>query len=245
MLRAIIKISLFALLTCLGSLTCVIICTLLYPWHRPIGIKILQIYSKLIMIIFQVKIELKVEDERFLKEHQGVVLLANHTTSLDIPLLSAVFGSTFVSKDDLKYWPFIGWAALFMGVIFLKRSSMAKRLGVMTAIAEQLGPNRIVTIFPQGTTSNLTKKRPFQRGIFKIVEMHNHLSLLPVTVHYEKDEYVSWGEENVFENLYKLTSLKEINVTLTTYPLLTIEEFNRKDAKTITLETQKKVLLES
>ncbi|MEZ5478962.1 MAG: 1-acyl-sn-glycerol-3-phosphate acyltransferase [Thiolinea sp.] len=41
----------------------------------------------------------------------GALMVANHVSWLDIPLLGSVSSVRFLSKDDVRGWPVIGWLA--------------------------------------------------------------------------------------------------------------------------------------
>ncbi|MFZ4499292.1 MAG: lysophospholipid acyltransferase family protein, partial [Burkholderiales bacterium] len=50
-----------------------------------------------------------------------VLLVANHVSWLDIPVVSAVRPVRFVSKDDVQAWPLMGWLATRTGTLYLNR----------------------------------------------------------------------------------------------------------------------------
>lgn len=73
------------------------------------------------------KLELKVNGE--LKQDGWYLLIANHQSSLDIVLLTALGqlpAPKFFLKDELKFVPFVGMGAWAMDMPFMKRVSKAK-----------------------------------------------------------------------------------------------------------------------
>src|SRR5262249_32128116 len=48
-------------------------------------------------------------------EEQGVLLISNHVSWLDITVLSAVAPVSFVAKQEVASWPFVSWLAQLEG----------------------------------------------------------------------------------------------------------------------------------
>ena len=51
----------------------------------------------------------------------GALLVANHITWLDIPLLGGVLPVRFLSKQEVRHWPAVGWLAVKAGTLFITR----------------------------------------------------------------------------------------------------------------------------
>jgi 1-acyl-sn-glycerol-3-phosphate acyltransferase len=79
-----------------------------------------------------------------------VLLLANHISWLDIMALYGVTTIGFVSKAEVRHWPFIGFIARLGGVIFHQRGCHDSASGAVLAMIESLKAGRIVAIFPEG-----------------------------------------------------------------------------------------------
>jgi 1-acyl-sn-glycerol-3-phosphate acyltransferase len=99
------------------------------------------------------------------------VLVGNHVSYLDIPVLMAALPeTTFIAKSDLLTWPIIGAAAAAAGTIFVKRANGSDRALARTQISEQLRKqNQKIVIFPSGTTS-LHENKPWKKGAFEIAK---------------------------------------------------------------------------
>ena len=79
-----------------------------------------------------------------------VLLLANHISWLDIMAMYGVTEMGFVSKAEVRDWPFVGFVARVGGVIFHQRGSRDSASGAVLAMTESLKAGRIVAIFPEG-----------------------------------------------------------------------------------------------
>ena len=53
---------------------------------------------------------------------KSVLLVCNHTTWLDVPVLSALAPVSFVSKKEIGNWPFVSTLARLQRTVFVDRS---------------------------------------------------------------------------------------------------------------------------
>ena len=84
----------------------------------------------------------------------GALLVANHISWIDIYVINAVLPSAFVSKEEVRHWPIIGWLAAKNDTIFLRRGSRGHAKIINQEIGELLGRGRHVAVFPEGTTTD-------------------------------------------------------------------------------------------
>jgi 1-acyl-sn-glycerol-3-phosphate acyltransferase len=100
--------------------------------------------------------------------HPGPVLLAaNHVTWLDILAINAVRPARFVSKADVRRWPFLGWLVACGGTLFIERERKRDALRVVHHVAQALRAGEIVAVFPEGTTSDGRGLLPFHANLLQ------------------------------------------------------------------------------
>lgn len=82
-----------------------------------------------------------------------VILVANHLSYFDIPLIGSWTRRTtlFFSKSEIKRWPLIGQIATRYGTIFVRRGESDRQAVRETLTA--LGNGQLVGVFPEGTRS--------------------------------------------------------------------------------------------
>ncbi|MBI4985954.1 MAG: 1-acyl-sn-glycerol-3-phosphate acyltransferase, partial [Rhodocyclales bacterium] len=51
------------------------------------------------------------------------LIVANHISWLDIYAIDALVPTAFVSKDDVRTWPLVGWLAANTETLFMERGS--------------------------------------------------------------------------------------------------------------------------
>lgn len=98
------------------------------------------------------------------------VLLPNHLSALDIPILAGTTGCTFIAKGELAHAPVVGWLASLNDTVFVAR---ADRLGVAGQVAQvrsALGSGRPVAIFAEGSTGDGSTLRPFKPALLAAID---------------------------------------------------------------------------
>ncbi len=112
----------------------------------------------------------------------GALLVANHISWLDVPVLGALGPMTFVSKDEVRRWPIVGWLARASGTLFIKRGANQTAATIEQIIARLEGGGSVM-IFPEGTTSDGRSMRRFHPRLFAAAQ-RTDLELQPVAIRY-------------------------------------------------------------
>jgi 1-acyl-sn-glycerol-3-phosphate acyltransferase len=216
--------------------------SIFYPWRQILGPELVRFYSKICLFIFRVKIDNVKNYRIFGKRKRGFLIISNHASFLDIFALSGLFGSVFVSKAEVKSYPIIGQIAWLMGVIFIDRDSSRERLKILKTIAKKYS-GRILAVFPQGTTGLSSDRLPFNRGIFKVIELNPDITLLPVTLHYKEDTEIAWhNPQSLKENALKVFGQKRIRLKVIIHDPVTIDDYRGKTAEQICKKVERTVL---
>lgn len=223
-----VKTSILLLVTILLSPIYFLTLLIFYRWRERIGPQIVRFFSKICLSIFRVQIEEVRNYEIFKDMRKGILIISNHASFLDIFVLSSLFGSVFVSKAEVKYYPVIGQIAWLMGSVFLNRNSSGERLKLIKTIANACA-DRILVVFPQGTTSCVTEQLPFNRGVFKVIELNPDISLLPVTLCYKEDAEIAWHKPQSFrENAMRVSAQDKIHVKVILHNPVCIDDYRGK-----------------
>lgn len=94
-----------------------------------------------------------------------VLLVANHTSWLDILVMHAARYCRFVSKADVKHWPLIGTLATGGGTLYIERDKRRDAMRVVHHMAQSLQAGEIVAVFPEGTTGDGRALLPFHGNL--------------------------------------------------------------------------------
>ncbi len=100
----------------------------------------------------------------------GVVLVANHQSLVDIPLLLAAFPREihFIAKRELGRIPLFGRAMVAAGNLFVDREDPRDAVHLIRRAGELLAKGRAVVVFPEGTRSEDGSIGEFRPGAFHI-----------------------------------------------------------------------------
>jgi len=121
------------------------------------------------------------------------VYVSNHRSYVDIPLLSAVLGVSFLSRADVAGWPIFGTVARAIGTVFVDREDPHARARAALALTRR---SESIIVFPEGTTRAERLPCEFSRGLFRLLR-HIELPLVPVTIRYS-DRRVYWDDESTW-----------------------------------------------
>lgn len=122
-------------------------------------------YHRKVCRILGVRIHLHGQVER----DSAVLLVANHTSWLDIPVLSAVAPLSFVAKQEVSGWPLIGMLARLQNTVFVDRTRRTSVTGTAGTISERLGRGDTIVLFAEGTSTDGNRVLPFRSSLFAAV----------------------------------------------------------------------------
>lgn len=96
-----------------------------------------------------------------------VLLVSNHVSWLDIPVMHAARHCRFVSKSDVQDWPLIGTLATAAGTLYIERNSRRDAVRMVGLMADALRENEVVAVFPEGTTGDGRVLLPFHANLLQ------------------------------------------------------------------------------
>lgn len=96
-----------------------------------------------------------------------VLLVANHQSWLDIPVLHAAHHCRFVAKSEIARWPLVGRLAQAAGTLFVQRNVRRDTQRTMQAMAQALRHGDILTVFPEGTVGDGRELLPFHGNMLQ------------------------------------------------------------------------------
>lgn len=126
---------------------------------------------------------LKVTGLENIPQGQPVVIVSNHLSNFDIPILIHALQKAlgFVAKVELIKIPFVSTWMKAMQCVFLERGNPRKALETMKIGAENIRRGYTMVIFPEGTRSKDGKIGHFKPGSLKLAVMAG-VPILPVTL---------------------------------------------------------------
>ena len=138
-------------------------------------------------------------------QDQGVLMVANHTSWLDIVVFSAAARLSFVAKAEVATWPFFSTLAKLQETVFVERNRRAQTGQARDQIRERILAGDALVLFPEGTSSDGNRVLAFKSALMGAVEattgadskgQAKHVLVQPVSTAYVGLHGMPMGREN-------------------------------------------------
>jgi 1-acyl-sn-glycerol-3-phosphate acyltransferase len=150
------------------------------------------------------------------------LLIANHTSWLDILVLGGWGNCAFVSKEELGHGLF-HWLADQNATVYVKRTHRKGAKDQAIAVARALEGDKPVTVFPEGTTGPGAHLLPFRSTLLEAVNYAaKDVQVRPVAVDYGRAaSEIAWWHEAGKDNILRILGRSEsLPVTVNLLPPL-------------------------
>src|SRR6266702_3750759 len=164
--------------------------------HRGAARRFPNRYHKLVAALFGMHI--KVIGKPVTGE--GVLMVANHTSWVDIVIFSAVTPLSFVAKTVVARWPLFGTLARLQRTVFVERQRRSASGETRDAIRDRLLEGDTLLLFPEGTSHDGNMVLPFKSALLGAAEARlangQHVKVQPVSVAFTGLHGMPMGREN-------------------------------------------------
>jgi 1-acyl-sn-glycerol-3-phosphate acyltransferase len=159
------------------------------------------------------------------------LVLSNHVSWLDIPVLGSLMPLSFVAKTEVAEWPVIGFYAALQQCVFIDRARKSHTTEVNAEVARRLARGDTIVLFPEGTTSDGNRLLPFRSALVgaaraALAELSlRRLDIQPVAIVYvrrnglpvtrrERPAIAWYGDMDLFPHLAALLREGAIDVVV-------------------------------
>jgi lyso-ornithine lipid O-acyltransferase len=185
---------------------------------------------------------------------RAVLLVANHTSWLDIPVLSAVAPLSFVAKKEVGNWPFVSSLARLQRTVFVDRNRRQSAADAADEISERLASGDTIVLFAEGTSSDGNRVLPFKSSLFGAVRTDNRIAddviVQTVAVVYTHlhgiplaradRPHVGWyGDMEMQSHAWRVLKSGPLSVTIKIGPQVPLETFSGR--KELALSSERAV----
>ena len=146
--------------------------------------RLAQSYHRLLLSVIGVKLTVFGE-----KKSGNVLYVPNHVSWLDISIIGALSPTHFLSKAEIKKWPFIGLLATRAGTLYIKRGVRNSAEEANTTLQKTLEKNHNVVLFAEGKTTDGTLKKFHGRLMQSAIDANSLIQ--PVAIFYPAENIVS------------------------------------------------------
>ncbi len=192
MIKKILKLTLFLIILLISFFYALIS----YPCNdrKKLQDIIMKYFSKALLRIFNIKVDYNGTNV-FPK---NTIIVCNHISYLDIPILLSYFKGRFIVTKDIRKWPILGWTIAMLGHVFIDRGNKESYEKINNAVKD----NTLI-IFPEGHTSSGKTIKKFKDGAF-VAALKNNVPILPVVIKYNKKEAAWYGKMSLIPHLWKI-----------------------------------------
>lgn len=181
-LRTVILVPLFFVFTLLAAVSVVIVEKL--RGDSPAVDWIIDLWSRLFLGIAPVRF--RVEGAEHLDPERRYVVVANHLSNFDIPLLFVVLRPIrirFLAKKEIYKIPLVAQAMDAVGIVKIDRqAAMTAHEAINAGVVAATERGFSLMVFAEGTRSRDGEMHDFRKGAFRMA-IDNELPLLPVVIH--------------------------------------------------------------
>ena len=165
---------------------------------------------------------------------RAAVLVANHVSWLDIPLVHSVWQVRFIAKSEVRRWPLIGWLSARTGTLFIQRGKSRHAARINQAIHAAFVAGDAIGVFPEGTTTDGAGLHPFHASLLQPA-VDERAMVFPVALRYLDEEgrvnvnasYV--GDTSLMESMAMILRERKIVAELIFLPAIDAEGKSRRD----------------
>jgi 1-acyl-sn-glycerol-3-phosphate acyltransferase len=120
-----------------------------------------------------------------IKPSAATLMVANHVSWLDIPMLAGATNCAFVAKDGLRAHPVMRWLCQENDTVFVERDRRGSIGEQVAAMEAAISSHKPLTLFAEGTVGDGTRLLPFRSSLLKIAENPRlPLTVQPVAIDY-------------------------------------------------------------
>lgn len=109
---------------------------------------------------------IKLSIEGAVARDRPVLIVANHVSWLDIPVLSAVAPLSFIAKKEVGTWPVISSLARLQRTVFVDRTRRTAVGEVASEMRRRLDAGDVLVLFAEGTSTDGNRVMPFKTALF-------------------------------------------------------------------------------
>lgn len=162
----------------------------------------------------------------------ATLVVANHVSWLDIPVIGSLHPLSFIAKSEVEGWPVVGTFARLQRTVFIDRQRRRATAEVNHAVAHRLVKGEAIVLFAEGTTGDGNRVLPFRSSLVGAAQAAltdpavDQINLQPLSVAYtarnglpvtrrEKPEIAWYGDMDLAPHLAAFARQGPLDVVVT------------------------------
>ncbi|MFD6992225.1 lysophospholipid acyltransferase family protein [Streptomyces sp. NPDC059943] len=173
----------------------------------------------------------------------GVLVVANHISWLDIPLVATLFPGRVLAKSDIRRWPVLGAVAAYGGTLFVERDRLRALPDTVRDVRDALRAGSRVIVFPEGSTWCGRDQGRFTAAVFQAA-LDAGAPVRPVRIGYRPLGPAAFvGDDPLAVSLWRIVLARGLTAEIEVLPL--IPAARHADRRSLAREAQTAVASDS
>jgi 1-acyl-sn-glycerol-3-phosphate acyltransferase len=176
-------------------------------------------------------------------QNEGVLMVANHTSWLDILIFSAAARVSFVAKAEVATWPLFSTLAKLQETVFVERTRRSQTAQARDRIRDRVLAGDALVLFPEGTSNDGNRVLPFKSALMGAAEARvgvddsgreRHVRVQPVSTAYvglhgmpmgreSRPLYAWYGDMELVPHLWEALKTGPIEVVIEFHPPISVD----------------------
>ncbi|TXL85666.1 lysophospholipid acyltransferase family protein [Streptomyces sp. IB2014 016-6] len=150
----------------------------------------------------------------------GVLVVANHISWLDIPLVATLFPGRVLAKSDIRRWPVLGAVAARGGTLFVERDRLRALPDAVRDVRDALRAGSRVIVFPEGSTWCGRDQGRFTAAMFQAA-LDAGVPVRPVRIGYRPLGPAAFvGDDPLALSLWRIVLARGLTAEIEVLPLI-------------------------
>lgn len=184
-------------------------------------------------------------------EDGPTLLVANHASYIDIPIIGSYGKMSFIAKSEVEDWPVMGFLCKLQRTVFVERGRRSRTLHHRNLIQERLLAGDRLILFPEGTSSDGNRVLAFKSALMSVADVEVTMpdgtvakpAIQPMSVAYtrlhgmplgrERRTFFAWyGDMDMLPHLLDLVAIGPLDVTVEFHAPVKADGFSSRKALT-------------
>lgn len=169
-----------------------------------------------------------------------LLLVSNHVSYMDIPVLASLAAVRFTPKADIAGWPVIGYLCRIAECVFIDRKASSTGRN-KRALERSFEKKQLISLFAEGTTGDGKRILPFRSSYFSLAfeEGERAIPVQAATIRYTHVNSIpvdsavmpriAWyGDMYLLPHILDFLRLGNVRVEVTFHGVMSHETFNSR-----------------
>ncbi|MDE1939070.1 MAG: 1-acyl-sn-glycerol-3-phosphate acyltransferase [Alphaproteobacteria bacterium] len=176
-------------------------------------------------------------------QDRGVLMVANHTSYLDILILSATARVSFIGRRDVSTWPLFGTLTRLQETVYVDREKRARTGEARDIIRDRLHDGDALVLFPEGTSTDGNRVVAFKSALMGATEAEvgtdaagrpQYVPVQPVSISYvgihgmpmgreDRPLYAWYGDMELLPHLWEMLAAGPLDVVVEYHAPITVD----------------------